>query len=238
MTIPFNYQEVEQIYAKTFGTGIRSLTVTSSQGNEGTTSIVCALAQRAMAVKLRVLVVDLNLYNPSVSRLLEQAGDSQDHWYPLANHTPQRVQIDDGPGFSVIPAPLGDKGPMRLREESLLSSLVECWLQDYDLVIFDTSPLCLVNRQNVPAQLVASCSDGAIIAVQTGKTDRTRLSDAVETLKSLNINLLGTVINDNKNPSLGAELVRQCCKLAKWLPRVADYLIGKINGSKFLFARF
>lgn len=238
MSIPYLYQEIEQIYAKTIGKGARTLTVTSSVTEEGTSSIVCALAQRARAVDFKVLVVDLNLHNPCVSNLVEQSADVSDPWDPDVQSLALTAQIKDGPNFPVIPVPDSADNQICLREQTMLKRMVDHWLQDYDLIIFDTSPLCLVNRRNVPPQLVATCCDGAIIVIQANKTNTSQLAEAMAILKSVNVNLLGTVINDHTNPPLGTELIRQCLKLKKWFPTVADWLAGHLSASKFFFARF
>lgn len=230
MSIPYLYQEIEQLYSKTLGQGLRTLAVMASTKAEGTSSVAGALAQRAIAVGKKVLVVDLNLHNPHISNQLQ----SQD----IGATIPQQLKPSHGPEYSVMPVPQGDKGLLELREQAILAHNIEHWTADYDLVIFDTSPLCQVNRRNIPAQLVAGCCDGAILVIRSGKTEAAQLGQAMATLSSLNVNLLGTVINDYSNPSLGQELVRQCCKLAKTLPKTADWLIDKINTSKFLFARF
>jgi protein-tyrosine kinase len=224
MVIPYLYQEIEQIYAKTIGKGARTLTVTSSIVEEGTSSIVCALAQRAMAVNFKVLVVDLNLHNPCVSHMI--------------NSDSQTMVIENGPEIPVIPVPVSDDTQIRMREQKMLNEMIVNWLADYELIIFDTSPLCLVNRRNIPAQLVAACCDGAVLVVQSDKTQISQLTEAMAILQSVNVNLLGTVVNDYANPCLGVELVRQCCKLGRRFPKLADWLIERINGCPFLFARF
>jgi Mrp family chromosome partitioning ATPase len=231
MTIPYQYQEIEQLYSKTVGKGLRTLAVLSSTNEEGCSSVACALAQRAMAVNKKVLLVDLNLHNPYMSNQISAVDN-------LTHNKPQRVQLDQGPAFSVMPVPLENSTQLELREHAMLHSMVGQWLEGNDLVIFDTSPLSKVNRHNIPPQLVAQCCDGAILVVQSGKTQQNQLASAMAMLAPLNINLVGTVVNDYTNPSLGVELIRQCCKLAKYMPKLSDWLIAKINASKFLFARF
>lgn len=231
MIIPYQYQEIEQLYSKTVGKGVRTIAVLSSIAEEGTSSVVCALAQRATAVNKKVLVVDLNLHNPFVSAQIEQPNTEQPN-------LPQTIQPTSGPSLNVLPVPIDDKNQMKMREQNMFSTMTEQWLEQYDLIIFDTSPLCQVNRKNIPPQIVASCSDAAVLVVRSGKTQQRQLSEAMTILNSLNVNLLGTVVNDYTNPSLGIELVRQCCKMGKMFPRFADWLIGKINTSPFLFARF
>lgn len=258
--LPYLYQEVDRIYAKTIGRGVKSLCVTSSIPGEGTTSVVCALAQRATAVNLNVLIVDLNLHNPLVSNMIDpqilqqnqnfiqnqDPGRTEQHdpllpppdWDLGISHISHEVSISDGPGVKVIPKPFEGHNPVRFREHSMLNRMISFWLQSHDCVIFDTSPLCLVNQKNIPAQHVATCCDASIMVVKSGKTQTHQLQDAMEILQTVDVNLAGTIMNDYDNPLLGVELLRQCEKMEKRFPRISQWLTKRIKKSTFLFADF
>lgn len=260
MSIPFSYQELEQIYAKSIGKGARSIAVTSSKPQEGTSSVVCSLAQRAKAVGYKVLVVDLNLNHPSVTSMLDQVKQQAinsvgDYWVDGQEQLQEPLCLTDGLGLSVIPAPIEpddaqcdiddtacqqkqNMQQMRIREQSHLSALISLWHQQHDIIIFDTSPLCLVNKNNIPAQTVASCCDGTLLIVQTGTTKANDLFDAMTTLRSQKINLLGTVVNENKTPLLGQELARQCEKFKHLLPKLAASLQRFVSNNPFLQRQF
>lgn len=251
MSQPFLYQEIDRIYAKTLGAGARSLCVTSSRPGEGTTSVVYALAQRASAVNLKVLIVDLNLHNPFVSQAIEQ-NEEQIHfpkglvndllpppdWDPAIGHTATMLPISHGTNIGVIAKPDTDAALVRFREHSRIQTMIQYWQEHHDCVIFDTSPLCLVNQKNIPAQHVATCCDQTIMVVRAGKTLSHQLKEAISVLRTVPVNFAGTVVNDHENPTLGKELIRQCQKLSKYLPRVSGFLVRKIQKSRFLFADF
>lgn len=287
MAFPYLYQEIDRIYAKTIGKGVRTLSVTSSQPGEGTTSVVCALAQRAKAVNLDVLIVDLNLHNPFVSRMisdekyqpwsqrLPEKGTSSatdllpqdnsvvlseqgevadggnadsvdpglrmqapDGWNMSIEHQAREIDIQGGPGVRVIPVPKDDDNQVRFREHTMLNQMISYWLEHHDCIIFDTSPLCLVNQKNIPAQHVATCCDAAIVVVKSGQTQVHQLQEAMDILQTVDVNLAGTVMNDYENPLLGVELIRQSQKLKTKLPRLSNWLVNKIRNSSFLFAEF
>jgi hypothetical protein len=60
----------------------------------------------------------------------------------------------------------------------------------------------------------------------------------MEVLNTVDVNLVGTIMNDFDNPLLGVELIRQCQKLGQKMPRLARMLTRKIKKSAFLFADF
>ncbi|MFT4925745.1 MAG: protein-tyrosine kinase [Phenylobacterium sp.] len=282
MTFPYLYQEIDRIYAKTIGRGVRTLSVTSSVPEEGTTSVVCALAQRATAVNLKVLIVDLNLHNPFVSGMIDThnqraltaksasaAGQNDDTvinhddglsgehsliqrdnhqdsaeaqapagWNNAIDFQSQAIDIEGGPGINIIPIPSDDNNQVRFREHAMLNQMINYWLEHHDCIIFDTSPLCLVNQKNIPAQHIATCCDAAVLVVKSGKTQTHQLKEAMEILHTVEVNLAGTVMNDLSNPLLGVELIRQCQKLKAKMPRVSQWLVNKIKKRSFLFAEF
>jgi len=251
MDIPFNYQELEQIYANSIGQGVRTLAVTSSVPQEGTSSIVCALAQRAKAVGQSVLVVDLNLNHPTVTEMLNHDStqtlcNTQSYWQPdQAEHT-ETLILSDEMGLCVIPAPTFDPDnessskhfAIYLREQSHLKALIAQWQQEFDVIIFDTSPLCLINRHNIPAQMVASCCDGTLLVVQTGKTQLNELQDAISTLTAKEANLLGCVVNEYKTPLLAVEICRQCDRWQSHWPKLFNYIRQYASNSRFLNRQF
>ena len=202
------------------------------------------------------LIVDLNLHNPFVSNMVDPQLNQRllgsqdnvnddgelmlppDDWDHGMNHLSHEVAIAGGPGVRVIPRPLEDTNPVRFREHTMLNRMISYWLEQHDCIIFDTSPLCLVNQKNIPAQHVATCCDAALIVVKSGKTQVHQLKDAMEILHTVDVNLVGTVMNDFDNPLLGVELIRQCQKMGHRLPRLSNWLTRKIKKSSFLFADF
>ena len=247
MAIPYSYQELEHIYAKSIGKGARSIAVTASKPQEGTSSVACSLARRAKAVGFKVLVVDSNLNNPDVTNSItaKLEGTTQqklnainDYW--IDDTTPSKpLYLTDDVNLNVIPAPTEqDSQRLRIREQSHLQALINLWHQQHDIIIFDTSPLCLINKNNIPPQTIASCCDGAILVVQTGTTNANELRDAMNILHSQKINLLGTVMNENKTPLLSQELARQCEKLEQLLPTLGRMLKNFVSNNPFLQRQF
>jgi hypothetical protein len=65
---PEHYVELERVYSRTFGQGVRSLAVTSADEREGVTTLVVALAKRNRFSGRSTLVVDLNLHRPALQQ--------------------------------------------------------------------------------------------------------------------------------------------------------------------------
>jgi protein-tyrosine kinase len=210
MSIPIQYLELESLYAATVARGIRSLAVTSSEGGEGVSSICDALARRSEADGLRTLLVDLNLCHAGRAPAVA--------WGP--NDVPEPVA--DGRSLSLLPAP--GKDLMAFRNKDTLRQLLVRWLEHYDVVIFDTSPLTALNRGNIPADQVCGACEGALLVVLAGVTPTTVVQSAVDKLTRAEANLVGAVYNDKLNPGLASEIIRELNRLpsnrvTEWLKR-------------------
>lgn len=210
MSIPIQYLELESLYAATVARGIRSLAVTSSEGGEGVSSICDALARRSEADGLRTLLVDLNLYHPGRAPAVA--------WGP--NDVPEPVA--NGCSLSQLPVP--GKDLMAFRNKDTLHQLLVRWLEHYDVVIFDTSPLNALNRGNIPADQVCGACEGALLVVLAGVTPTTVVQSAVDKLTRAEANLIGAVYNDKLNPGLASEILRELNRLpsnrvTEWLKR-------------------
>ncbi len=69
--LPIHYSEVESIYGCTLGAGYRTLAITSAAPAEGKTMIAEALVKRAEAAGKKVLLVEMNTFNPALKRKLD-----------------------------------------------------------------------------------------------------------------------------------------------------------------------
>ena len=230
--LPVNYLELESIYARTIGSGFRSIAITSAQAGEGVTTLVEALAKRVVASGRKVLMVELNVLHPDFTQRL---GVSVKDWQLSKDEMPLSI-LDIG-DLSLLPAPIKTKSLLQLREQSLLKESINLWLTKFDVVIIDTSPVNAVNRGNVPAEHVCSACDGTVFVVMAGATSESAIVEALNRLSSSNTRILGSVINDKLNPSLVIELIRETYRLEKWLPNMMNSLRNWVRQSNLLNVR-
>jgi Mrp family chromosome partitioning ATPase len=95
------------------------------------------------------------------------------------------------------------------KRPDFLSQAMNNWLEQYDRVVVDTSPLLNLNRHNIPAQSVARVCDGAILVVLAGQTTSLRIQAGMELLAQADVELLGTVLNCRDKPTLASEICRE-----------------------------
>jgi len=254
MNIPYQNMEIEQIYTQLLCTPKTSLAICSAEQGEGVTSLAFALAQRCLLAGHSTLLVDLNLFRPAIEGVLAFNTKPSQQKSQLANTKQLNKQLSKQQAndqhlltqpqlvfnrhsavvVSGVIAPTQREHIMRLRQPGILEQCIEQWLQDYDTVIIDSSPLNRVNAQNIPAERVAAACNGALLTVLAGKTSETSVNAAVTKLQNANAQLLGSVFNDRDNPSLKNELLREIKRFPRFLSWLSRRLNKMVNRSRFL----
>ncbi|WP_434354769.1 protein SypD [Parasalinivibrio latis] len=233
MSIPPLNMEIEQVYSQIMRHQYRTLTVTSANAGEGVTSLALALSQRNLLAGHSTLIVDLNLYHPSLENLGLEIHRPNKELTLL--ESPQLVGV---PGENItltgISAPSKRANVMQLRRPEVLEQYIKLWHQDYDLVIFDTSPVSRVNANNIPPERVACASDGTLLVVMSGTTTESAVLAAIKKLNDGGAHLLGTVINDKHSPTLKAELLRELDRFKSKTPKLVSKLKDLIFRNKLL----
>ena len=85
-------------------------------------------------------------------------------------------------------------GPISPNPSELLSSprmkkVIHILHKEYDMIIFDVPPVSTVTD----AQLIASQVDGTLLVIREEQTEKVGLERAVNLLKQVDANILGTV---------------------------------------------
>lgn len=244
MNIPYQNMEIEQIYAQILADPQRAIALCAANSGEGVTSLALALAQRNLLAGHSTLVVDLNLYRPALRSLLNidacLSAEKNSAVLPVNSNTavltaPQLVTTKySALAVTGITAPLQRENLIKLRQPGTLEQCIKEWMQHFDTVLIDTSPLNRVNAQNIPPQRVAAACDGALLVVLAGQTSETMISSAVQKLTTTNAQLLGCVFNDRDNPSLKNELLREVQRMNTNLSWLSRHLKRIINNNRLL----
>lgn len=238
MNISSHNMEIEQIYTQVLSIPGRSIAICSANSGEGVTSLVLALAQRNLLAGHSTLVVDLNLYRPSIKSLMGTTmapGETNTIVTTELLTPPQLITSDESNiALTGIIAPNRRENIMKLRQPGALEQCISNWLQEYDSVIIDTSPINRINANNIPPERVAAACDGAILMVLAGHTSETMVTTAANKLHTANAQLLGCVFNDYDNPSLKNELLREVQRLDSRFSWLAQHIKKFLNTNRLL----
>lgn len=225
MTIPATHAEVEQIYLNAELNHCRSICLTSCLAGEGVTALTMALTERYLLAGYRTALVDLNLFHPGF--MAAELGNNQPNW--LQHNESLRC-------FTGITVPDDTADRLVYKRPDFLKNAMQTWLQQYERVVVDTSPLLNINRNNIPAQCIAGACDGTIMVVMAGHTSTLQVQAAMELLQQANISLLGSVFNCRDKPTLANEICREINRIPLLPSRWKENLKARVMRNEYLNA--
>lgn len=233
MDLPFHAAELEALYTRTLGAGLPSLAITAPRYGCGTTTLALALARRAAAAGRRTLLVEFNTVRPAVARLLDLP---EDDW-ALHDGTAHiaGVRLPDTP-LSILPASRRG-GSIASREPRVIEAAFRQWSSDHDCVVADLPPVDVPGHGGLPAPSICAAAAGTLLVVLARRSRATEVEAATRALSEAGARLLGCVVNDRFNPTLGQELARELNRLGRFLPGPLRRLATQLEQSELLSLR-
>jgi Mrp family chromosome partitioning ATPase len=224
--------EIDRIHSLLSEKDIRSIAVTSSNSGEGVTSMAMALAQHSLLAGYSTLLIDLNIYRPSIQSALKLNDIASE---PSLFNQPELVCLENTSIVTTgISAPTKRATIMKLRQRGVLEQCIREWQKSFDRIIIDTSPLNRVNANNISPERVAAACDGCLVVVLAGSTTESMIVSAIEKLNSTSAHIIGCVLNDRDNPSLKNELIRETQRLRPHFNWLANHLEAWLSKNNFL----
>lgn len=164
--------------------------IASAQQGEGRTCVTLNLAGALARARQRVLVVDCDLANPSVLRLLgidAPLGLSEAVHRGLGpNSAALRVQPA---GFNILPTREKIQHTAELLASPRFHEMLQICEPDYDFILFDSSPLL----ESADANLLAGLTDATMLVIRPGMTTTQQMAKAVALFNEKDI--CGVVLN-------------------------------------------
>jgi len=180
----------------------RVLAITSARPEEGKSTTSFALAQGFARVGLRVLLVDLDLRNPSQHKTIgadNRVGASS--LLTGAVRLTSAVQPTDWPNLFLIPSGPLPPSPAELLIGPRLLAFVKEAQEHFDIVILDGPPVMGL----ADAPLIASVAAGAVLTIEAGRTSRAQARSAIKRLRQGNARIFGAILTkfDSRKQSYG-----------------------------------
>jgi tyrosine-protein kinase Etk/Wzc len=179
------------------GEALKTLVVTSAAPGEGKTLTAANLAVTLAYDGLKVLLVDCDIRRPRIHGLfhvprapglMELLTASSNPDAPV----PPAIRQTSVARLSVLPC-----GALPMNAANLLSStrmrvLLQELQEQFDIIVLDTPPVLAT----ADAGIVASLTDGVLLVVRAGTTDRNAAQRAYQQLANVGARVVGTVLND------------------------------------------
>lgn len=169
----------------------KSLMLTSALSGEGKSTLALGLAVSAARMHQRVLLIDANLRQPNLHKILGLTND----WglsLLLVEETNSSVKEyiqPIHPSIDVLAAGPTPEDTVKLLSSARMKELLEFFEQTYDVVLIDTSAIL----GTVDARIVASLCNGIVMVGRMDQVTHNELIQATDILR--NLNLIGIIAN-------------------------------------------
>ncbi|HEX4672103.1 MAG TPA: P-loop NTPase [Solirubrobacteraceae bacterium] len=169
----------------------RVIMVTSAGAGDGKTTVAAALAAAFAEVNDEVVLMDLDMRRPELTRLLGPTPTVDGHEHAeLANGAPDgAVAVRPLPGVKLVPAPKGDLAKLEAIIKTLPAQIAQAKRKGA-CVIIDTAP---VGEVSEALQIAAVC-DQVVVVARPRHTDRRRLRMARDLLDRAHAPTVGMVL--------------------------------------------
>ena len=186
-------------------TPIKTLLIASAAPNEGKTSIVTNLAISLAQMGQKVLLWDADLRRQRIHRIFQQGNSpgltdflvdenksSED--YPLSEdyHLGEPfIRSTEVENLYIFPSGRYVSNPEMLLSSEKMKQLVKSLTSEYDIILFDSSPLLSA----ADAMTLATSVDRTLMVIRSGETKRQVALQGKELLENVNAEVLGVVLN-------------------------------------------
>jgi polysaccharide biosynthesis transport protein len=171
---------------------IRSILVTSSEPEEGKSTVAANLAAILALSGKRVALVDADLRHPHVHQFFDlpnRDGLSNLFRKPALVHSAGRVK-PELPHLRVITSGPLPPNPAELLGSKKMSQILSELGKLADVIVIDTPPSLVAD-----AQILAGKVDAVLFVIRPGKTHAERAKASLESFKRAGARVIGTVLN-------------------------------------------
>ncbi len=181
----------------------KTLSITSTLPQEGKTLVTTNLAVALAREGLKVLLVDADVWRgrvhevfdvpaaPGLSDVLRGEAAVSDLLGARVNGS-RAIHSTTVPGLFLLPRGHSGASPSLLGRGTPLRAILEELEEEFDFVLVDGPPVLAAGT----APVLSAATDGVVMLVQAGRTERAAIQEALRGLHTVGANVRGAILND------------------------------------------
>jgi succinoglycan biosynthesis transport protein ExoP len=178
----------------------KSLLLTSTQPREGKSTTALALALGLASVGARVLLIDGDMRNPSLHRLLDKPlGGGLSSLLTGDGKIEDFIEPSGTNNLSFLPAGRIPPNPAELLSSDLVQRIVEAAVAMFDHVVIDGPPVLGL----ADAPLLSRSVESTVFVVESTRTRATQARQAIERILAVRGHFIGAVLTKFDEKSMG-----------------------------------
>jgi Mrp family chromosome partitioning ATPase len=201
---PTSYTEVTRIHRGALSKTKGSIVITSTEAGEGATLTAQLMAMRSAENGEPTLLIDLNMFNADITKEFKldrnvwslASRNSDDTLADLITQAPHQENL------FVMAAPADESSAELLKDPHRAAHFFNVVERQFNHVVVDTTPILATNRRNADSIILASAARRCALVMMAGVTAKSKVKQAIKSLRESGANIEGVVVNDYKNPSI------------------------------------
>ena len=171
---------------------LKTILFTSAQQNEGKSTITSNIAYSFSKLEnKKVLIMDLDLRNPSIHRIFERSNT-----YGIMDILKDNKELDKcihkiDANLHILPVGTIPPNPTEVLSSEKMREFVTNIKEEYDFVFVDAPPAGVVSD----AVIISAYVDGVMFVIGANETDISYAEIAIDNLRKAEANILGSVLN-------------------------------------------
>ena len=170
---------------------IKTIMVTSAMLGEGKTTTLCNIASVMSDLSKKILIVDMDFHRPSVHKFFNLPNKYGLTDLLMNKDDYSKYLNDVYPELDILTVGKIPSNPAELVNSKSIKELLKVLSLNYDYIFLDTPPIALVSD----SINISTYADAVILVVAYGETEIETIRKSVDSLKQVNANIVGTVLN-------------------------------------------
>lgn len=179
------------IQYSSFDKEYKVIVITSSEPGEGKSTTAGNLALCMAQGDKKVILVDCDLRRPSIHKKFKVSNLAGLSDVIIGKSDLSKVMHRYNKNLVLLTSGKIPPNPSEMLSSKSMENLLEKLRENFDYVILDTPPVQAVTD----SQILSTKADGTILVVRAERTKKESVNNAINLLKKVNANVIGTVLN-------------------------------------------